>query len=126
DTGENTLSITQELAPGTSLAAADEAARKVEDVIADFPAIETYQVTGGDADAAMAFFGGGSQTTYSITLDMAADAAAIEQELREELSQLTDVGDLSVATGMAGFMGSLEVVVSGVDGEAVNATATSV
>jgi len=123
DSGQNTLSVTQELPAGTSLAAADEAARRVEEVLAEIPAIETYQVTGGEGDAAMAFFGAGSETMFAITLDMAADAAAVEDELRSRFADLDDAGTLTVSAGMAGFIGSLEVVVSGVDGEAVNATA---
>src|SRR5699024_5502978 len=121
DTGENTLSVTQELPAGTSLAAASDAATQVEEVIADLPGVQTYQVTGGSGDSAMAFFGSSGATTFSITLDMDADAAAAEEQLRNQLDQLTEAGSLTVSTGMsAGFMSGLEVIVSGTDGDEVD------
>lgn len=126
DTGQNTLSVNQELPPGTSLATADEAAAQVEEVLADLSGVETYQVTGGSGDSSMAFFGGGGGTTFSITLGLDTDAAAVEEELRAELSQLDDAGELTVSTGMAGMMGGLEVIVSGADGEAVDAASADV
>src|SRR5699024_910644 len=96
-------------------------------VIADLPGVQTYQVTGGSGDSAMAFFGSSGATTFSITLDMDADAAAAEEQLRNELDQLTDAGSLTVSTGMsAGFMSGLEVIVSGTDGEEVDAASQDV
>ncbi|WP_413451162.1 efflux RND transporter permease subunit [Georgenia phoenicis] len=126
DTGQNTLSVTQELPPGTSLQAADAAAQEVEDVVSEIDAVDTYQVTGGSGDSAMAFFGAGGETTFSITLDLDADAVAAEEELRSRLEELDTLGELTVATGMAGFSGSLEVVVSGADGEDVESAAADV
>ena len=126
DTGQNTLSVTQTLPAGTSLAAADAAAQRVEEAIAELDAVETYQVTGGSGDAAMAFFGSSGDTMFSITLDLDADAVAAEEELRGLLADVEDAGELTVATGMAGFGGSLEVVVSGVDGEDVETAAQEV
>ncbi len=126
DSGQNTLSVTQTLPAGTSLAAADAAAQRVEEVVAELDDVETYQVTGGAGDAAMAFFGAENETLFAITLDLDADATAAEEELRSRLADLEGAGELTVATGMAGFGGSLEVVVSGVDGEAVETAAQDV
>lgn len=126
DSGQNTLSVTQVLPAGTSLEAADAAARRVEEVVASLDDVETYQVTGGAGDAAMAFFGAENETLFAITLDLDADAAAAEDELRSRLADLDDAGELTVTTGMAGFGGSLEVVVSGVDGDAVETAAEEV
>ncbi|MCM3662417.1 efflux RND transporter permease subunit [Georgenia satyanarayanai] len=126
DTGQNTLSVTQALPAGTSLESADAAAQEVEEVVAGLDAVDTYQVTGGSGDSAMAFFGAGGETTFSITLDLEADAVAAEDELRSRLEELDTAGELTVATGMAGFSGSLEVVVSGADGEDVESAAADV
>src|SRR5690606_3369790 len=125
-TGQNTLSVTQTLPAGTSLAAADAAAQRVEEAIAELDAVETYQVTGGSGDAAMAFFGSANETIFSVTLDLDADAVAAEEELRGLLADVEDAGQLTVATGMAGFGDSLEVVVTGVDGDAVETAAQDV
>src|SRR5699024_1072957 len=100
-TGENNLSVTQELPAGTSLAAASDDATEVEEIIADRPGVETYQVTGGSGDSAMAFYGNSGATTFSITLEMDADATAAEEQLRDELDQLEGAGSLTVATGMS-------------------------
>jgi HAE1 family hydrophobic/amphiphilic exporter-1 len=126
DTGQNTLSVTQALPAGTSLAAADEAAQRVEEVVADLDGLESYQVTGGSGDSSMAFLGGGGDTTFSLTLDLDADASTAEEDLRERLAEVDDAGDLTVASGTAGFGGGLEVVVSGADGEDVATAAQDV
>ncbi|MEE6281319.1 efflux RND transporter permease subunit [Georgenia sunbinii] len=123
DTGQNTLNVTQSLPAGTSLAAADEAAAQVEEVVAELDDVTTYQVTGGSGGAEMAFLGGGGDTTFAITLDLDADAAAIEADLRDRLTAVDGAGELTVSAGMAGFAGGLEVVVSGADGDDVT-TAT--
>ncbi len=71
DQGEQeVLSIKQELKPGTSLAASDEAARKVEKVLQGIDEIKDYQVTVGSSGF-MAAFGGGTdsnQASYQVTL----------------------------------------------------------
>lgn len=120
DSGQNTLTVTQELPAGTSLAAASDAADEVEEAIQDLPGVETYQVSGGSGDDAMAFFGASGENTFSITLDLDTDAEQTQTELRESLQQLDDAGEVTVSTGMAGFAGTLEVVVSGADGQQVD------
>ncbi|CAM5722104.1 efflux RND transporter permease subunit [Streptomyces californicus] len=47
--GAEVLTVKQELAPGTSLEAADEAARKVEQVLGQDKAVKDYQVTVGSS-----------------------------------------------------------------------------
>src|SRR5699024_10225315 len=47
-------------------------------------------------------------------------AAQAQSELRRQLQELDDAGELTVSTGMASFAGSLEVVVSGADGQEVD------
>ena len=125
DTGQNTLTVTQELPAGTSLQAADAAAQEVEEVITELDSLETYQVTGGSGEAATAFFGGDFENTFALTLELEADAVAAEEELRSRLADV-DAGELTVSTGFAGFSGDLEVVVSGADGEEVESAAQDV
>ena len=47
DAGQNTISVTQKMPAGTSLAATDAAAKKVEAVLAGLDEVETYQVSIG-------------------------------------------------------------------------------
>ncbi|CAM3610502.1 efflux RND transporter permease subunit [Occultella aeris] len=118
DTGQNTVSVTQELPPGTSLAAQNEAAAQVEDVIAGIDGVETYQVSVGSAEGILAIAGGGG-TTFSITLDLDADTAAVQEQLRDGVAGLENAGTVTVTAGQAGFSSGLEVIVSGPDGDAV-------
>lgn len=104
DQGEQeVLSIKQELTPGTSLAAADEAARKVEKLLADDKAVKEYQVTVGSSGF-MAAFGGGTganQASYQVTLKDPAEYDATEKRLGEALGKLDGIGDTTF--GEAGW-----------------------
>ncbi|MGC5628827.1 efflux RND transporter permease subunit [Georgenia sp. Z1344] len=128
DTGENAISVTQDLPTGVTLEAQDAAAQQVEDVLADVEEVESYQVTVGSADPAMAAFGMAQDVTFSVTLDVDADAGAVEDDVRERLEALgEDAGTITVAPGSAGgFSSGVEVIVSGADGEDVAATAEEV
>ncbi|ROR72724.1 efflux RND transporter permease subunit [Bogoriella caseilytica] len=127
DTGENTLSIAQDLPAGTSLEAADEAAATVEEVLADIPEVESYQVTGGTGEGLQALFGSAEQNSFSLTLDIDADAPAVAERLRDELAGLDeDAGELVVSAGSGGLPSELEVIVTGADLEDVNAAATEI
>ncbi|ROT31576.1 efflux RND transporter permease subunit [Micromonospora sp. HM5-17] len=120
DSGQDTLSIRQELPVGTSLAATDAAARQVEGVLARTDGIETYQVTvGGNGDP---FSGGGAANTatFSVALTEDADADHVEQALRAEFDKLSGVGDLRF--GGSGHPGSgstneIQVIVQAPDAE---------
>ena len=68
------LTVKQELKPGTSLAATDEQAKKVEKLLAAIDGVEDYQVTVGSSGF-MAAFGGGTganQASYQLKLKDAA------------------------------------------------------
>ncbi|MGC5615976.1 efflux RND transporter permease subunit [Georgenia sp. Z1491] len=128
DTGENAISVTQELPTGVTLEAQDAAAQQVEEVLAGVEEVESYQVTVGVADPAMAAFGMAQDVTFSVTLDVDADAGAVEQEVRDRLEGLgEDAGTITVAPGSSGgFASGVEVIVSGADGDEVAATSEEV
>ncbi|AOS64326.1 efflux RND transporter permease subunit [Actinoalloteichus hymeniacidonis] len=130
DSGQNTLSVSQELPPGSSLETADEAAREVEEVLADVDAVESYQSSIGAQGGIAASFGmgGSGATTFSVTTDEDADQSAVQTELRDRLAELTDAGEITVSAGGMGFGGTsgLEVIVSGDDQEDLADTATQV
>ena len=62
--GQDTLTITQKLPVGTSLAATDAAAKKVEAVLARTDGVETYQVTVGGGGDPFGGGGGGSNARH--------------------------------------------------------------
>ncbi|MGG2465582.1 efflux RND transporter permease subunit [Streptomyces sp. RGM 3693] len=118
---QDTLSIKQELKPGTSLSAADAQAKRVEKVLAANKDVQDYQVTVGSSGM-MAAFGGGSaanQASYQVKLKSSADSDKVTEDLRAELAKLGPAaGDASVSSGGGGFGNqNLSVVVKAGDAD---------
>ena len=129
DAGEQeVLSLSQELTPGTSLEAADEAARKVEKVLAADEGVEDYQVTVGSSGF-MAAFGGGSgtnQASYQITLKDSADHETTEKRIDEALGELDGIGDTTIAAGGGFGSQDLSVVVKAADADVLEKASEAV
>ena len=101
--GQDTLSISQEMPAGASLAATDAAARKVEQVVAGRDDVTSYQVTVGSGEFNPFAGGGGSNTArFSIALEDGADALLAGKELRADVAGLTDAGEITVGAGRGG------------------------
>lgn len=129
DAGEQeVLTVKQELEPGTSLQAADEAARKVEKVLAEDKGVKDYQVTVGSSGF-MAAFGGGTgsnQASYQVTLKDAADGADAQDRISEALGKLDSIGDTTIAAGDGFGSQDLSVVVKASDGDVLKKAAEAV
>ncbi|MGW9673801.1 efflux RND transporter permease subunit [Streptomyces koyangensis] len=114
DQGEQeVLSVKQELAPGTSLAATDEAAKKVEALLKETEGVEDYQVTIGSSGF-MAAFGGGTDTnqaSYQVKLADSASSGTVQKALDKGLAGLDGIGDTRVAAGDGFASQDLSVVV---------------
>ncbi|AEG45198.1 efflux RND transporter permease subunit [Isoptericola variabilis] len=133
DSGQDTLTVTQTFADGTSLEAQDAAARKLEDALAGVAAVETVQTTVGSGDPMQTAFGGGGsapRATFAVTLDPDADGVAAQDEVRAAVEPLTDDGpttDVSVAGGDSGFGSTtVDVVVQAHDRDDLAAAAEAV
>ncbi|WP_435604065.1 efflux RND transporter permease subunit [Streptomyces sp. bgisy130] len=118
---QDTLTVKQELKPGTSLGTSDKQAKKVEKLLADTDGVTDYQVTIGSSGF-MAAFGGGTgtnQATYQLKLADAEDADKVTGDLRDGLDKLgTSIGETTVTAGGGGFGNQdLSVVVKAADGE---------
>ena len=120
--GQNTMSITQALPPGTSLDATAVAAGKVEAILKDTPGVDIYQYTAGSTGSLFGAGGGtnasSSQATFSITTDPNADKNAIIGDVRAQAAKLTNAGTITVTgedSTMGGGMSQLEVQVSAAD-----------
>ncbi|MGM1018945.1 MAG: efflux RND transporter permease subunit [Actinomycetota bacterium] len=113
DTGQNTMTVTQDLGPTASLETKDEAALRVEEALADVDGIEHMQVSvGASGSALMDSFSGSAGVTYSITTESGADQEALRADVQEAVDGLEDVGEISVG-GSAGFGSSdIEITVS--------------
>jgi HAE1 family hydrophobic/amphiphilic exporter-1 len=133
DTGQNTLTIDQELPAGSSLQTTDEAAKKVEAVLEDTDGVEAYQVTVGSADTgglALATGGGASgsnSATFTVVTDADAERASVERDIRNRLDGMGNAGTVTVTAGDAGISSSnLEVAVRAADQETLREAAARV
>ncbi|MFI8994784.1 efflux RND transporter permease subunit [Streptomyces sp. NPDC053542] len=126
---QDTLSIQQELAPGTSLTAADKQAKRVEKVLADTDGVQDYQVTVGSSGM-MAAFGGGSsanQASYQVKLASADESDRVVADIRAGLKKLGPaIGDTTVSAGQAFGNQDLSVVVKAADAEVLKDAAEQV
>lgn len=126
DSGQNTFTVSQEVAQAASLDAEDAAAQQVEAVLLDVDGVETVQTSIGSSGSALrdAFSGGGAGITYSITTDTGADQVAVRENVQAALADLDDVGTITVSSGQGGFGSSdIEIDVTAPSADALQ-TAT--
>ncbi|MFJ8633581.1 efflux RND transporter permease subunit [Streptomyces sp. NPDC093568] len=120
DQGEQeVLTVKQELKPGTSLAATDEQAKKVERLLADTKGVKDYQVTIGSSGF-MAAFGGGTDTnqaSYQVMLEDSASFDDVQDRIEAGLKKLDGVGTTTIAAGDGFGAQDLSVVVKAADGD---------
>ncbi|MEB4614514.1 efflux RND transporter permease subunit, partial [Leucobacter sp. M11] len=114
---QNSLSISQTLAPGTSLDEQLRQAERVEALLAEEADVDTVQVALGSSGSGLAaMFGGGGDgvLTYSVTTNPDAGQARLQEELRDRLEDLDDAGAFSLsASGGGGFgQSAIEVQVT--------------
>nr|WP_228506814.1 efflux RND transporter permease subunit [Frigoribacterium sp. VKM Ac-2530] len=111
--GQNTFTVTQTLAPASSLQVLSDAASKVETELDGVDGIETVQLTIGSSGTSIASFFGGtgdSTVTYSITTNEDADQGALQAEVRSRLDDVADAGDIEL-TASSGFGTSNDITV---------------
>ncbi|MFG3114096.1 efflux RND transporter permease subunit [Streptomyces sp. NPDC048197] len=117
---QDTLTVKQELKPGTSLGASDTQAKKVEKLLAADDDIADYQVTVGSSGF-MAAFGGGTganQASYQVKLKDKADSGKVTDHLRTELDKLGPaIGDTTITAGGGFGNQDLSVVVKAGDAD---------
>ncbi|WP_144794509.1 efflux RND transporter permease subunit [Microbacterium paludicola] len=120
DSGQNTMTVTQDLGPTASLEAKDTAAAKVEDALADVEGIENVQVSiGSSGSALMDAFSGGAGVTYSIMTSSDVDQEQLRADVLDAVDGLEGVGDISVSAS-AGFGSTdIEVDITAPNGDAL-------
>ncbi|AZM88845.1 efflux RND transporter permease subunit [Streptomyces sp. W1SF4] len=115
---QDVLTVKQELPAGTSLAASDEAARKVEKALDSVEGVKDHQVTVGSSGF-LAAFGGGTgtnQASFQVTLDDAGQSDAVKKRIQDALGTLQGIGDTSISAGGGFGSQNLSVVVKAGDG----------
>lgn len=127
DSGQDTLTVTQSFAPGTSLPTQDASAKEVEQALMGVDGVTTVQTTVGTSGGAEAAFSGGGGTpraTFALTLDGDADPAVVQEDVR---AATKDLGDVTVAGGGAAFGSStVDVVVRSDDPDQLSTLAQQV
>ncbi|MDI6022476.1 efflux RND transporter permease subunit [Leucobacter sp. UT-8R-CII-1-4] len=119
---QNSVGLTQTLAPGTSLDAQLEQVERVEAALDSLSAVQTVQVTIGSSGSGMgAIFGAGGDgvVSYSITTDPDAVQSEVQDQIRTTVAKLEDAGEFSVGSSGGGvtMSSSIEVVVTAPDQE---------
>ncbi|MEE6388070.1 efflux RND transporter permease subunit [Microbacterium paraoxydans] len=126
DSGQNTMTVTQDLGPTASLQAKSDAAVPVEEALLEIDGIEHVQASIGSSGSALRdAFSGGAGITYSVLTDGDADQETLRAEVQDAIDGLGDeAGEVTVAAS-AGFGSSdIEITVSAASGDDL-ATATS-
>ena len=112
NSGQNTLTVTQTLPLGSSLAARDTASKAVEKALLGIDGIKTVQLSIGSSGSSLrqAFSGSGS-STFSITTDAARDQDKLKAAVRDELATITNSGTIALTAAQGGF-GSSDITVT--------------
>ena len=107
DSGQNTLTVTQKLDPGTSLEVRNEKAKDVEAALQGVPGVETVQVSvgSGSGSSIAAALSSGTSTSFSLVTDPDGDQDEIRADVQTALDGLRDDGTLAISQ-QQGFGGS--------------------
>ncbi|MFH9083587.1 efflux RND transporter permease subunit [Streptomyces sp. NPDC017673] len=125
---QEVLTVKQELKPGTSLAATDAQAKRVEKLLASTEGVKDYQVTVGSSGF-MAAFGGGTDTnqaSYQVMLKDSASYDDVQKQLEDGLKKLKGIGTTTVSAGDGFGDQDLSVVVKASDAEVLRTAAEQV
>lgn len=124
DAGQAYLRVTQKTPPGSSLAATDLAAKKLETIIFADDAVETISSTVGNEGGGV-FFGisGGDTATMQVALKEGTRADELAGRLRPKLAEVQGLGQVDFSSGEAGGGQALVAVNLVGDDPAVLATA---
>ncbi|MEU0387644.1 efflux RND transporter permease subunit [Streptomyces chartreusis] len=129
DQGEvEVLTVKQELKPGTSLAATNAQAKKVERLLSGTKGVKDYQVTVGSSGF-MAAFGGGTDTnqaSYQVMLDDSASYEDVQDDIEKGLAGLKGIGTTTISAGDGFGAQDLSVVVKAADADVLRTASEEV
>jgi HAE1 family hydrophobic/amphiphilic exporter-1 len=103
--GENSMTVSQVLPAGTSLADTSAAAIRLEEVLRGIDGVKNVQVTSGNAQAGFAALtsSGASNSTFTVVTDEKANQARLQDTVRAELATVAGAGKISVGSQQGGF-----------------------
>ncbi len=107
NSGQNTLTVSQTLPLGTSLAAQNDASKVVETKLRSIPGVKTVLLTIGSGGSSLrAAFSGGGSSTFSLTTDPNADQAKLQNTITAALKTIKGEGTIAVQAAQGGFASS--------------------
>lgn len=112
--GQNTFTVTEAIAPGTSLGAQDALAGQVEAALIKTEGVKIVQVSIGSTGNALrdAFIGGGdTNITYSVTTDEKADQQAVQDAARANIGKVVDLKNITIGAS-SGFGASSDIAIN--------------
>ncbi|MFH8218865.1 efflux RND transporter permease subunit [Streptomyces sp. NPDC018057] len=125
---QKVLSVKQELKPGTSLAATDAQAKKVEKLLSGTKGVKDYQVTVGSSGFLAAFGGStdANHASYQVMLEDSASAEDVRKDIESGLHKLSGIGTTTVNAGDGFGDQDLKVVVKAPDAKTLRGAAEQV
>ena len=119
DMAQNSLGITQQVKPGTSLEKQLATARTVDEALRQVDGVELVAATIGQTDQSL-MLGGADTISYSITTDENGDQAKIQEAVRKAVTAVVDADDVTISpfAGM-GMSNDVQISVTGSDAKAV-------
>ncbi|MFT4295058.1 MAG: efflux RND transporter permease subunit [Micropruina sp.] len=122
--GTESLAITQTLPSGTGLSQTDKAASRIEGLLAQDPAVQTYSTTIGGTSSTV-FLAAPSDTnkaTFTVPLKAGANGTDTADRLRKQIAELgPDVGEVEVSIGAGNSASSMVVYVESSDPDQLSA-----
>ncbi|MBP2413959.1 HAE1 family hydrophobic/amphiphilic exporter-1 [Arthrobacter stackebrandtii] len=121
DTGQNSMSIQQDMPPGTSLEVTDAASQRVEKVLSGIDGVTDVQVTVGNGTGGFAALlsSGASSASFQVITDPDADQVALQDQVRTAVDGIKDAGTITVGSQGGGFgmSSSVDITVKATTGE---------
>lgn len=100
NSAQNNFSIRLQEPATASLDVTNQAAQKVEQVLASIHGIDVYQVTVGSSGSAFSLTSSGAnQASFVVTTTQNVNQQTVQQQVSDELKKLTDIGTVTVAAG---------------------------
>ncbi|MHA7269749.1 efflux RND transporter permease subunit [Arthrobacter sp. HLT1-20] len=105
NTGQNSLSIQQDMPPGTSLEVTDTASQKVESVLRGIDGVTDVQVTVGNASGGFSALlsSGASSAAFQVITNPDADQVKLQATVLAAIDDITDAGTITLGSQGGGF-----------------------
>lgn len=121
DSGQNTMTVSQDLGPAASLETQSAAAEKVEAALLDIDGIKTVQASIGSSGSALQdAIMGSAGVSYAITTDDSADQVALRDAVQKKLDGLRDVGEITIGAAASMASTDIEIEVTAPDSAALS------